>query len=123
MNAPTGPAGATTTTTSTTTTTATSTTSGSSGSSGPTGATGCGTDTNPYDTDAWFVAFAPAGAPTIAVAVVLPDQPAANESQGGTVAAPIAKSVIQAYLAYLAAPPATKPAAAGSTSTTLAQHP
>ncbi len=36
--------------------------------------------------------------PTIAVAVVLPDQPAANEFQGGTVAAPIAKAMIEAYL-------------------------
>jgi penicillin-binding protein A len=50
-------------------------------------------------TDDWFVGFAPAAHPTIAVAVVLPDQPAADEFQGGTVAAPIAKAVIQAYLA------------------------
>ena len=49
-------------------------------------------------TDDWFVAFAPAQNPTIAVAVVLPDQPAANEFQGGTVAAPIAKAMIEAYL-------------------------
>jgi peptidoglycan glycosyltransferase len=49
-------------------------------------------------TDDWFVAFAPAQDPTIAVAVVLPDQPAANEYQGGTLAAPIARAVIQAYL-------------------------
>ncbi len=49
-------------------------------------------------TDDWFVAFAPAANPSIAVAVVLPDQPAANEYQGGTLAAPIAKAVIEAYL-------------------------
>jgi peptidoglycan glycosyltransferase len=49
-------------------------------------------------TDDWFVAFAPANNPQIAVSVVIPDQPSANEYQGGTVAAPIAKSVIQAYL-------------------------
>ncbi len=49
--------------------------------------------------DAWFVAFAPAAAPTIAVAVLLPNQPSANEYQGGTLAAPVAKAMIQAYLA------------------------
>jgi penicillin-binding protein A len=48
--------------------------------------------------NAWFVAFAPAAKPTIAVAVLLPDQPAADEYQGGTLAAPIAKAVIEAYL-------------------------
>lgn len=49
--------------------------------------------------DAWFVAFAPADNPQIAVAVVLPNQPSANEYQGGTLAAPIAKALIQSYLA------------------------
>jgi peptidoglycan glycosyltransferase len=48
--------------------------------------------------DAWFAAFAPAQNPEIAVAVVLPDQPPQNEYQGGTLAAPIAKAMIQAYL-------------------------
>ncbi len=48
--------------------------------------------------NAWFVAFAPAAHPTIAVAVVLPNQPSANAFQGGTLAAPIAKAMIQAYL-------------------------
>jgi peptidoglycan glycosyltransferase len=48
--------------------------------------------------DAWFAAFAPAQDPQIAVAVLLPNQPSANEYQGGTLAAPIAKAVIQAYL-------------------------
>jgi peptidoglycan glycosyltransferase len=47
--------------------------------------------------DAWFVAFVPSN-PTIAVAVLLPNQPPANEFQGGTLAAPIAKAMIQAYL-------------------------
>jgi penicillin-binding protein A len=47
--------------------------------------------------DAWFVAFVPSN-PTIAVAVVLPNQPAQNEFQGGTLAAPIAKAMIEAYL-------------------------
>lgn len=49
-------------------------------------------------TDDWFVAFAPAQNPQIAVAVVLPDQPSGTEYQGGTVAAPIAKSLIETYL-------------------------
>lgn len=49
-------------------------------------------------TDDWFVAFAPANDPTIAVSVVLPDQPSENEYQGGTLAAPIAKAMIEAYL-------------------------
>jgi peptidoglycan glycosyltransferase len=48
---------------------------------------------------AWFVAFAPANNPQIAVAIVLPNQPGANEYQGGTLAAPIAKTIIQTYLA------------------------
>lgn len=48
--------------------------------------------------DAWFAAFAPNPNPSIAVAVVVPNQPSANEYQGGTIAAPIAKAVIQAWL-------------------------
>ncbi|MGI8491369.1 MAG: peptidoglycan D,D-transpeptidase FtsI family protein [Acidimicrobiales bacterium] len=51
--------------------------------------------------DAWFAAFAPVPNPSIAVAVVVPDQPSGDEYQGGTIAAPIAKAVIQAYLASL----------------------
>jgi len=42
---------------------------------------------------AWFVAFAPAEAPRIAIAVI-----AENGGHGGSVAAPIAKAVIQQYL-------------------------
>ncbi len=49
-------------------------------------------------TDDWFVAFAPAQDPQIAVSVVLPDQSAGNDYTGGVVAAPIAKAVIEAYL-------------------------
>jgi peptidoglycan glycosyltransferase len=48
--------------------------------------------------DAWFVAFAPAANPTIAVAVTLLNQPSANEYTGGRLAAPIAKAMIEAYL-------------------------
>ncbi|HET6965901.1 MAG TPA: penicillin-binding protein 2 [Acidimicrobiales bacterium] len=50
-------------------------------------------------TDDWFVAFAPAQNPEIAVAVVLPDQGGTNEYTGGAVAAPLAKALIEAYLA------------------------
>jgi peptidoglycan glycosyltransferase len=73
--------------------------------------------------DAWFVAFAPAANPVIAVAVLLPDQPSANEYQGGTLAAPIAKAMIQAYLSTKPAStptPGTTPAASGSSPTTKA---
>lgn len=42
---------------------------------------------------AWFIAFAPADAPRIAVAVI-----AENAGHGGTVAAPIARTVIDRYL-------------------------
>jgi peptidoglycan glycosyltransferase len=49
--------------------------------------------------DDWFIAFAPANDPTIAVAVVVADQPGVGQSnQGGLVAAPVAKQVIEAYL-------------------------
>ena len=49
--------------------------------------------TNPKDADAWFVAFAPAQHPTVAVAVML-----VGAGFGGTAAAPIAKQVLQAAL-------------------------
>lgn len=49
-------------------------------------------------TDDWFVAFAPAAHPQVAVAVLIPDQPSANEFQGGTVAAPIAKAMLEAAI-------------------------
>ncbi len=42
---------------------------------------------------AWFIAFAPAEAPRIAIAVIVE-----NGGHGGTIAAPIAKAVIQHYL-------------------------
>ena len=46
----------------------------------------------------WFVAFAPADAPKVAVAVLVEDQPSANDFTGGQIAAPIAKQVLQAAL-------------------------
>lgn len=48
---------------------------------------------NAANTTAWFVAFAPASNPKVAVAVMLP-----KAGQGGTSAAPIAKRVLQAAL-------------------------
>jgi peptidoglycan glycosyltransferase len=48
---------------------------------------------NPKDADAWFVAFAPAQQPKIAVAVML-----VGAGFGGTAAAPIARRVLQAAL-------------------------
>jgi penicillin-binding protein A len=49
--------------------------------------------TNPKDADAWFVAFAPAQNPRIAVAVML-----VGAGFGGTTAAPVARQVLQAAL-------------------------
>lgn len=48
--------------------------------------------------DTWFTAFAPANNPTIAVAAVVPNQPFGVKFQGGTIAAPIVKAMIAAYL-------------------------
>jgi peptidoglycan glycosyltransferase len=59
-----------------------------------------GPETAPH---AWFVCFAPAGpgdVPTIAVAVIVLDGGSlGSEATGGRLAAPIAKRVIEAYLA------------------------
>ena len=49
--------------------------------------------TNPKDADAWFVAFAPAQHPRIAVAVML-----VGAGFGGSTAAPVAREVLQAAL-------------------------
>jgi peptidoglycan glycosyltransferase len=48
---------------------------------------------DPKNTDAWFVAFAPAGAPKIVVAVML-----VGAGAGGKAAAPIARQVLSAAL-------------------------
>jgi penicillin-binding protein A len=47
----------------------------------------------------WFISFAPAEAPRVAVAVMLENQPSANEFTGGALAAPIARDVMAAVLA------------------------
>jgi peptidoglycan glycosyltransferase len=48
---------------------------------------------NPKDADAWFVAFAPAGNPKVAVAVMM-----VGAGFGGTAAAPVARRVLKAAL-------------------------
>ncbi len=55
---------------------------------------------NQGPTVAWFVAFAPADKPTVAVAVAVEDAnlPAGTDAYGGRVAAPIARRVLQAAL-------------------------
>jgi len=51
------------------------------------------------DPHAWFVSFAPAGAPEVAVAVVVLDGGSlGSEATGGQVAAPIARAVIEVAL-------------------------
>jgi peptidoglycan glycosyltransferase len=52
-----------------------------------------GGPSDPKNTDAWFVAFAPAAAPRVAVAVML-----VGAGAGGQAAAPIARRVLQAAL-------------------------
>jgi len=73
--------------------------SGVTGTTPPTGATGpCdGVPNNPYDTDAWFVAFAPAFDPTVVVGVLLD-----HDGMGGASAAPIAKVLLEEALPLLA---------------------
>lgn len=64
---------------------------------GKTGTAESGTDAPPH---AWFVAFAPAENPTVAVAVVVENGGnLGSDATGGRVAAPIAKAVIAAALA------------------------
>ncbi|MFP5318479.1 MAG: peptidoglycan D,D-transpeptidase FtsI family protein [Acidimicrobiia bacterium] len=62
---------------------------------GKTGTAQTGLDTN----HVWFISFAPANDPQIAVAVMLENLPTASEATGGGLAAPIARAVIQAALA------------------------
>ena len=67
---------------------------------GKTGTAQTGRDTS----HAWFICFAPAEAPTIAVAVILENQSNVNEVTGGVDAAPIARTVVEAALAQPRAP-------------------
>ena len=52
-----------------------------------------GGPSDPKNTDAWFVAFAPASRPKVAVAVML-----VGAGAGGAAAAPLARQVLQAAL-------------------------
>jgi len=61
------------------------------------GKTGTAQTGGPY-IETWFVAFAPVPDPQIALAVLVENQPPADQYQGGTIAAPIARAMIQAYL-------------------------
>jgi peptidoglycan glycosyltransferase len=61
---------------------------------GKTGTAQTGRDTS----HVWFIGFAPAEAPRVAVAVMLEDQPNVSEATGGVLAAPIAAEVLQAAL-------------------------
>jgi peptidoglycan glycosyltransferase len=58
------------------------------------GKTGTAETGNPMENNAWFIGFAPAENPTIAVAVVIEETP----GQGGSVAAPVAADVMRAAL-------------------------
>jgi peptidoglycan glycosyltransferase len=66
---------------------------------GKTGTAQLGTD--PPQSHAWILGFAgpPGQPPVVAVAVMVQAQPGASEQTGGTVAAPIAKAVMEAVLA------------------------
>jgi penicillin-binding protein A len=59
---------------------------------GKTGTAQVGTE--PPTSHAWFVGFAPAEAPTVAVAVILESQPGVSEVTGGRLAAPIAQAIM-----------------------------
>ena len=48
---------------------------------------------------AWIIAFAPAENPTVAVAVIVENQPEVSTATGGKVAAPVARRVLEAALA------------------------
>ena len=61
---------------------------------GKTGTAQTGLDTN----HVWFVGFAPADAPKVAVAVMLENLPVASEATGGQLAAPMAKAIMEAVL-------------------------
>ncbi len=63
------------------------------------------TPNDPRNTDAWFVSFAPAGKPRVAVGVLLD-----NDGAGGDTAAPLARVLLKAGLratAYARAAPST----------------
>jgi penicillin-binding protein A len=60
------------------------------------GKTGTAEVDNGQHNQVWFIAFAPVKHPRMAIAVTLESQ--AHGAQGGTVAAPVAKTVLEALL-------------------------
>ena len=75
---------------------------------GKTGTAQLGTD--PPRSHAWIIGFAPADAPRVAVAVIVEGQEGSSEQTGGRVAAPIARTVMEAALAATAQAPAASTA-------------
>lgn len=67
-------------------------------------------------TNDWMIGFAPATNPTVAVAVVVPDQPTTN--YGATIAGPIMKRMIETTLALQAQQAARRTASTTTTTTT-----
>jgi peptidoglycan glycosyltransferase len=65
---------------------------------GKTGTAQLGTD--PPSSHAWFICYAaPPGQPaTVAVAVIVEGEPGVSETTGGTVAAPMARQMVQSIL-------------------------
>jgi peptidoglycan glycosyltransferase len=62
------------------------------------GKTGTAETSQGSDPHAWFISFAPAEDPKIALALIVESGSAGGEASGGHTAAPIAKSVIEAVL-------------------------
>ncbi|HMS14504.1 MAG TPA: penicillin-binding transpeptidase domain-containing protein [Microthrixaceae bacterium] len=62
--------------------------------------------TTPPRSHAWIIGFAgdPGAVPSVAVAVIVEGQPGASEQTGGKVAAPIARSVLEAALRPISSP-------------------
>lgn len=56
------------------------------------------------DTHAWMIAFAPAEAPTVAVAVIVEGEEGLGTQTGGSVAGPVARAVLEAALVPVATP-------------------
>lgn len=80
------------------------------------GKTGSTEHAHSKKTHAWFVGFAPAENPKIAIAVLVEDA-----GHGGSVAAPIAKELVQTYLSEASASP--NPSASASTRLASADRP
>jgi penicillin-binding protein 2 len=73
---------------------------------------------NMNKTDSWFIGYAPANDPQIAICVLVE-----NAGHGGDVAAPIAKQVVQSYLAEISAKSAASALPSVSISAAAAKSP